>query len=356
MFWTIAAALLFAAALITFSPLLGARTLWKPLGLALVFVLPASALWMYQQFGTPEALDYHPQAQAKAQQAATNEAHTSESAEMDAMVDGLRRRLTETPEDLDGWLLLARTLKTMGRFPEAIGALETASRIAPEDPRVLVDLVEDEIFMTPDGRISDDMIATLEHVLNVQPGQQKALWLMGIAASQKGQNEIAIAYWEDLLEQLEPGSPVAESVQGQINDALGLTGVAAEEPAPAAPVDDGSWQGLGVTVRAGETGQSQIPSGGVLYLMIRSPGPAMGPPIGVRRVIDPLLPLDLRISDQDSMLKERQISTEAEIQLQARISLSGSPAASPGDWQSGLISVPVDSAETVELVIDQRVE
>jgi hypothetical protein len=90
--------------------------------------------------------------------------------------------------------------------------------------------------------------------------------------------------------------------------------------------------------------------------MIRSPGPAMGPPIGVRRIIDPQLPVDLTISDQDSMLKERQISAETDVQFQARISRTGSPAANTGDWQSEPVVVKLDSTENVELVIDQRVE
>jgi hypothetical protein len=90
--------------------------------------------------------------------------------------------------------------------------------------------------------------------------------------------------------------------------------------------------------------------------MIRSPGPAMGPPLGVRRVIDPVLPLEITISDGDSMLEERQISSEGEVRLQARISLTGSPAAGSGDWQSAPVTVSLDSAEAVELVIDQRVE
>jgi cytochrome c-type biogenesis protein CcmH len=90
--------------------------------------------------------------------------------------------------------------------------------------------------------------------------------------------------------------------------------------------------------------------------MIRSPGPAMGPPLGVRRIIDPALPLDLTISDKDSMMQERLISTESEVQLQARISLTGSPAASSGDWQSTPLTVALNSGETVELIIDQRVE
>jgi len=71
---------------------------------------------------------------------------------------------------------------------------------------------------------------------------------------------------------------------------------------------------------------------------------------------NPTLPLTITISDQDSMLKERLISSETEIQLQARISLTGSPAPGSGDWQSTPITVALDSGEAVELILDQQVE
>jgi len=278
------------------------------------------------------------------------------------MIEGLRSRLTESPEDLDGWLLLARTLKTTQRFQEAAEALETANRISPNNPQVMVDLIETRIFLSPDGRISDEMRAALEQVLDQNPGMQKALWLMGIASSQAGDDAFAINYWQSLLEQLEPGSPVAQSVQSQIDQAQARMGMSVEEapapaPAPAAAQadtpDDGTWQGIKIAVSAGE---SNIPPGGVLYVMIRSTGPAMGPPLGVRRVINPSLPLEVTISDADSMLKERQISSESDIQLQARISQTGSPAANSGDWQSAKIDVKLNSAKSVELLIDQQVE
>jgi len=359
-FWTIAAALLFAAALTTFFPLLRAKTLWKPLALALVFLVPATAAWMYTEIGTPQGINLklRPAPARTAESTSPDEAHSPESQEMDGMIAGLQARLEQNPGDLDGWMLLARTLKATQRFPEAVEALETANQLAPGNPQIMVDLVEARIFLTPDGRITDAMAGTLQQVLEIQPGMQKALWLMGIAASQKGDVNTAIGYWESLLEQLEPGSSVAQSVQSQIDQVKAEAGMAAAEPevVEAAPTDDGSWQGVSVSVTAGDTAQSRIPTGGVLYVMIRSPGPAMGPPLGVRRIIDPVLPLEIAISDQDSMMKERLISSEGSLQLQARISLTGSPAASTGDWQSEVQTISLDSDEAVELVIEQRVE
>ena len=125
MFWTISAAVLFAAALITLSPLLRANSLWKPLSLALVFVFPAATLLIYKEAGTPEAIGLRPPPPV----AGSTESHTPESEDIDAMIAGLRGRLKESPEDLEGWMLLARTLKATQRFREAADALETANRV-----------------------------------------------------------------------------------------------------------------------------------------------------------------------------------------------------------------------------------
>lgn len=353
MFWTIAAALLFVGAFITLSPLLRAKSVWQPIALALVFLLPAGAAWLYTDVGTPAAINLAPMPSRAAASAA--DPHSSETQQMDSMIASLRSKLTENPDDLEGWMLLARSLRATQQFDGALEALETANRLSPGNPYIMADTVETRIYMTPGGQITPDMVDTLKQALELQPDLQKALWLLGIASSQAGDSAMAITYWETLLEQVEPGSNVAKSVEAQINAAKTQMGMIVEEP-PMVPADDGSWPGIRLAVRAGEDVKSRIPSGGVLYVMIRSPGPAMGPPIGVRRIIDPKLPFEITVTDQDSMIKERQISAEAEVQFQARISLTGSPAANTGDWQSNPVTVSLESTENVELVIDQRVE
>ncbi|MCU0989943.1 MAG: hypothetical protein MUE63_10250, partial [Xanthomonadales bacterium] len=246
-----------------------------------------------------------------------------------------------------------------------------------------VELAEARIFTSADGRIDEASVAMLERAVELEPTQQKGLWLLGIAAAQAGDDAFAISYWESLLAQLEPGSPVAQSVQAQLNDAKARLGMEVEAPGPAtepslepgaasaaapetapeaaptvAQAGDAAdgWQGTAVRVTASAAAQAAIPPDAVLFLVIRAPGPAVGPPIGVRRIVGPALPLELTITDQDSMLAERKISLEREVQLQARVSLSGSPGARPGDWQSAPLTVALSSTGTVELILDQQVE
>jgi cytochrome c-type biogenesis protein CcmH len=393
LFWILAAIGLALATFVSCLPLFRQKTGWTPIALALVFAVPAGALMVYKNIGAPEAIDM---VSAPARNVATHEA--GESAELDDLVGNLRARLTEDSESLDGWILLARTLKSMQRYSEALEALETANRIAPDNPFVIVELVETRIFVSPQGLIDAEMVAMLQAALTADPNQQKALWLLGIAASQAGEDEAAISYWETLSKQLEPETTIAQSVGKQIDMArarLGLetedaanaspfgaetgaetqtaaepeppvesqTGMSAQPPAIASTAAESSaaamnqptgetWTGTDLRVSFADGIQPQIPSSAVLWVMIRTAGPVAGPPLGVRRVIGPTLPLELTISDQDSMMKERLIS----LQLQARLSLSGAPQARSGDWQTAPMTVPLDSSETLELVIDQQVE
>jgi cytochrome c-type biogenesis protein CcmH len=283
----------------------------------------------YPYVGTPEALERVVVATQAKQ--TTQAGHTSESSEMDAMVASLRARLTESPEHLEGWMLLSKTLKTMQRYPEALEALETAHRIAPENPYVAVELIEARIFISGQGRIDNEMVAVLEDAVARDPSQQKGLWLLGVASSQSGDDAKAIEYWQMLLQQLEPGRTIAGSVQEH-------------------------HEGIKLMLSASDELKANMPSSAVMFVIIRSAGPAVGPPLGVRRISNPVLPLELTISDQDSMMAERQISSESELRLQARLSLSGAPNAQSGDWQSAPVTVPLKTTETVRVVIDQRVD
>ncbi|MEO0341915.1 MAG: c-type cytochrome biogenesis protein CcmI [Pseudomonadota bacterium] len=55
---------------------------------------------------------------------------------IEGMVSGLASRLEETPEDLDGWLQLARAYSVLGQIDDAKAALEEVlQRADPSDPR-----------------------------------------------------------------------------------------------------------------------------------------------------------------------------------------------------------------------------
>jgi cytochrome c-type biogenesis protein CcmH len=351
-FWTFAAGALLIAALITFRPLLRVKSLWQPLALALVFLVPAAALWMYTGIGTPEGIGINPPKRA-ANAAGT---HAPDSQEMSVVVDGLRNRLAQNPEDLEGWVLLARTLKTMQQFEEAHAALEKALAIAPQNPMVMVELAEAKMYRSRTGtsQAADEL---LNSALAIDPSIQKAHWLLGVSSAQSGDFATAVGHWETLLTFVEPGSAVAQSVQSQIDDARARGGVPEQPvPTPAGAEEAGGWPGLDVAINMSPQAAEELPPGGVLYVMVRPAGMNFGPPIGVRRIVNPRFPVRIAVNDGDSMMQERLISSQPELQLSARVSRSGTPAAQSGDWQSASIVVPLNTSDPVELVLDQRID
>lgn len=372
MFWTIAAAVLFIGSVISLFPLLRGKSALQPLALALAFAIPAAGIWVYNEFGTPDGINVQG---SPAQASSANDPHATQAGEMNAMISGLQNRLAQNPEDLDGWMLLARTLKSTQQYTEAAQALENAHGLAPDNAIVMIELAEAWVFLSPDGMVPDRSVAMLERALDIEPEAQKGLWLMGIAQSQRGDVVFAISYWQSLLALLEPGSNIANTVQQQISEAQASMGlepdtpvdmaalheghdhaVAEAEAETPAEATDGAWQGTRLVITADEGAQAALEAGAVMYVMVRSAGPAMGPPLGVKRMESPSFPLELTITDQDSMMKERLISSESEVQFQVRISLTGMPTAQPGDWQSATQNVELANASLVVLSVDTQIE
>lgn len=72
--------------------------------------------------------------------AAVDAMSADEQAEfINAMVARLEARLEASPDDLDGWLRLARTYTVLGREADAARALETALALAPESERARIE-------------------------------------------------------------------------------------------------------------------------------------------------------------------------------------------------------------------------
>jgi cytochrome c-type biogenesis protein CcmH len=370
MFWLISLLILLIAGLLALSPLLGKGSNWKLATLALILLLPMAAWWLYQQVGTPQALDLV--SLRAPEQEPEGLAHAANT-DMGTLTERLRLRLEENPDDIQGWILLGRSYKNLQNYPLAIEALEKADSLQPGQPLVQVELVEAELFASGQQGFTPEMTAVLEQAVAADPSVQKGLWLLGIAAAQAGDDARAVSWWEQLLPQVEAGSQVEQMVQSQLAEARSRLGDApASEPSVAptsiaptvVPTSAQAWPGLDIQVElSGAASQAwpqlppgEVPPGTVLFIIIRPEGAAGSPPLGARRVVQPQFPLQLTLSDQDSMMEQRPISSAPRLELQARLSRSGQPTASAGDWQSAVLAVSSTAGEPAKLNVDQEVK
>lgn len=364
MFWFIAAAIAVLAAAYVAWPLLKDRPAVRNYGVALLLLFPVAALFLYQSVGTPEGIGVSGR---PGQQAVASNHPGQVNQEIDAMVARLENRLQENPADTEGWMLLGRTYKTMQMYAQAESALVRAAQLAPEDPLVMVELAEARLFTSSDPVIGTDIRNTLERVLEIEPNQQKALWLLGIAETQAGENRRALELWQRLSDQLEPGSPMKTSIEQQMSELRNRAGAEAtpspvqvpaapearpgpeeEEDEDTLPADPaGGWSGLRVDVQAPD-GLGDLPANAALFIIVRNPS-APTPPLGVARMSRPSFPAIAFISDRNSMLENMPISALEEIEVLVRLSMSGSPAARPGDLESETVSVRLAETDRIAL-------
>ena len=170
-----------------------------------LLALPILAVAGYGMLGNPKALD--PVERAAPQQM------TAEK--INEMVASLAAKVKANPDDLKGWLMLARSYKTMGRYDEAVEAYAKAETALTDDPELLSSYAE-TIAMASGKGLKGKPSELIERALKIDPQYPHALFLAGAAAMEAGDNKKGITYWEALLPLVEPGSEIDQMLRGGI--------------------------------------------------------------------------------------------------------------------------------------------
>ncbi len=265
--------------------------------------------------------------------------------DIDAMVTSLTIRLKENPDDVNGWKMLGRSYKTMKRFDEAITAFERAMEIeGAQNAQTLVELALAHVD-GDGGTVSAYAEALLESALALDPNDQNALFYSGFAAARRGDTDLATDRWE-MLSGLNPPPEIQELLQQKIAEWRG-------EPAQAVaqPIEQ-SGSVVQVNVSLSAAARATITDDATVYVIARDPAHP-GPPIAVARRRLSELPMVVELSDRDAMIPGRSLSGFSEFELLARVSISGSPIAQPGDW-FGVLTFRNGDDKAVDLVIDQQ--
>jgi cytochrome c-type biogenesis protein CcmH len=151
--------------------------------------------------------------------------------QIEAMVDKLAERLKTTPDDVQGWTMLARSYTVLRRFNEAIPAYARAAELDPNNAGLLADYA-DAVAATQQTANNPKSMALIERALKADPKHFKALALSGSAAFDRGDYAVAISQWQKIAVQLPPDSELAPRVQAMIGDARAKLGGNDAAPAP----------------------------------------------------------------------------------------------------------------------------
>ncbi|MGE4447649.1 MAG: c-type cytochrome biogenesis protein CcmI [Azospira sp.] len=167
----------------------------RPTAIVLALLLPAAALLGYTLLGNPKALDPR---NLQAQPQVTAE-------QINDMVGKLAARMKDNPDDEKGWIMLARSYKTLGRLQEAADAYAKGGKLLQENAALLTDYAE-TLASLSEGRFAGKPTQLINQALKLNPEEPQALILAGVAAGEREDYKAAIGYWERLLPMVEPGS------------------------------------------------------------------------------------------------------------------------------------------------------
>lgn len=306
--------------------------------LAIGLVLPVVAIALYALLGSPATLEPNgPQ-------------HAATAQDMDKLVVGLAQKLEKDPENLQGWAMLARSYKMLGRNVEAEQAFVRAGAFLDNDAQLLA-IYADLAATNANGNFAGKPTQLIEKALRVDPQNAMALWLAGSAAFRGGQYDSAIRIWERLTQQIEPDSDDSRMLQESINAAYSALGKTAPQAAKALPVQKPEASAGGTSGKAGAaasvSGQVDLDAalkakaapGDTVMVIARVPGTRM--PVAVLRARASELPLKFTLDDSLSMSPQARISAASEVEVEARISKSGMAQAEPGDLMSSVQTVKV---------------
>jgi cytochrome c-type biogenesis protein CcmH len=336
--------------------------------LVLAAAIPIVAGLLYARLGAPDA--FSPLATA------TQDSHQMTGAQVEEMTAKLAARLEKEPDNVDGWVMLARTYYSQRRFEEASRAYEKLIALLPNEPALYADYA-DALAMAQGRKIAGKPMELVMKALALDPNQWKALAMAGTEAFDRKDFKGAVEYWER-LKASSAGEPIAQQIQGSIDEARRLGGLppspdaapmaaakatpapmaaAKSTPAPAAAEKPSATAGAGTNVSGTVTLSAELKAkagpNDAVYVFAR-PADGSKMPIAITRAQVKDLPLKFTLDDSTSMSKDIKISTFQEVIVAARVSKSGSAMPASGDFEGVTKPVKVGSsglAVTIDRVL-----
>lgn len=160
-----------------------------------ILLLPIAALLVYAQLGSPALPD---QPFADRGGTSPNEAAAdADHIDMNAALAQLRGHLKTHPDDLTGWLLLARTEFGLGHYQESVDAYRRSADLSGRRADVLAAWGEAQV-MAAGGTVTAAAREAFEGSLKDADAAPKARYYLALAQMQQGDMKGALQAWRSL--------------------------------------------------------------------------------------------------------------------------------------------------------------
>ncbi len=183
----------------------------RALALVLALAVPGAAVVLYGQLGNP-GLPAHPLA---ARQSPPPAPVAPDGNSLSDLADRLAARLEQSPGDIQGFILLARTYGELGRYLDAAQAYRRAIANGDESSETRASLGE-VLTAAGGGRVGPEARAAFAEALERDPANPRALYYGGLAYAQAGRLAEALDVWRSLAAQTPPDAPWKELLDNRI--------------------------------------------------------------------------------------------------------------------------------------------
>ena len=121
-----------------------------------------------------------------------------------------------------------------------------------------------------------------------------------------------------------------------------------------AQTDPQAAGGLQLKITLNPALQKELSPAATVFVFVRA-AENPGPPLAVVRTRVGELPFEITLNDSHAMIPGKNISSVSNVIVGARISISGNPDRQPGDYEQLSASIPSNTDQTVELIINDRI-
>lgn len=302
--------------------------LWTAVVLAIA--LPVSAMGMYMWLGEPEALN----------PLALKSNDKVDQQELSKMADNLAKKLEEKPDNLQGWVMLGRTYRSLEKFEASLKAYDRALKLTADDD-LRIERVE-VLAMQRQGNFEGEPWDIILDILQKDPQHYAALLMAGSASYAHEKYADALSYWQKARKPLasdNPDVPGLDEAIASVQQKLGITpNAVASQSVKAMPSNAALSVSGRVTLSANLKGKTQ-PSDAVFIYATPANGERM--PLAIYKTTVANLPLSFTLDDSTAMSPERKLSGAGEVFVKVRVSKSGNAMPQSGDLLGSIGPVKV---------------
>ena len=309
--------------------------IWTAVVLAVA--LPLGSMGMYMWVGQPEALN--PLALKTPDQV--------DPKDLTKMAQALAEKLQDKPDNLQGWVMLGRTYRTLENFDAALRAYDSALKLSDDDDLKLERI--EVIAMQRQGQFEGEPWNVIREVLQRDPQHFGALLTAGSASYAEGKFADALKYWEQARKPLDANNPDLEGLESAIATVRERLGMPPTKVTPAAT------SGLNVTgqVSLSASLKSKASPNDVVFIYAT---PANGDrmPLAIFKTTVSQLPFNFTLDDSTAMAPDRKLSAAGEVMVKVRVTKSGNAMPQSGDLSGSLGPVKV-GAKGLKLEIKDQI-